>query len=455
MEFKKNDVLTVKIEDMGTEGEGIGKIEGYTLFIKDAIIGDVVEAKLMKLKKNYAYARLMKLITPSPYRAEPKCPVYRQCGGCQIQPLSYEQQLKFKQKKVENNLERIGGFSNIPMEPIIGMKEPYYYRNKAQFPVGTDKNGAVITGFYAGRTHDIIPNTKCYLGVAENEKILQSVLNFMEKYHIPAYNEETGKGLIRHVLIRKGFSSGELMVCLVINGRKLPHSEALIKELTALEGMTSITLNVNEKKTNVILGAEVLPLWGQTYIQDKIGDIIYHISPLSFYQVNPVQTKRLYETALEYAGLHGDETVWDLYCGIGTISLFLAQKAKQVYGVEIIPQAIEDARVNAKLNGMDNVQFYVGKAEEVLPELYEKEGIYADVIVVDPPRKGCDEKCLDTIVKMQPKRVVYVSCDSATLARDLRYLCDRGYQVERVRGCDMFPQTGHVESVCLLSKVHN
>lgn len=453
MEFKKNDVLIVKIEDMGTEGEGIGKIEGYTLFIKDAIIGDVVEAKLMKLKKNYAYARLMKLITPSPYRTEPKCPVYRQCGGCQIQPLSYEQQLKFKQKKVQNNLERIGDFSNIPMEPIMGMEEPYHYRNKAQFPVGTDKNGAVITGFYAGRTHDIIPNTKCYLGAAENEKILQIVLNFMKKYHISAYNEETGKGLIRHVLIRKGFSSGELMVCLVINGRKLPHSEALIKELTALQGMTSITLNVNEKKTNVILGAEVLPLWGQTCIQDKIGDITYRISPLSFYQVNPVQTKRLYETALEYAGLHGDETVWDLYCGIGTISLFLAQKAKQVYGVEIIPQAIEDARVNAKLNGMDNVQFYVGKAEEVLPELYEKEGIYADVIVVDPPRKGCDEKCLDTIVKMQPKRVVYVSCDSATLARDLRYLCDRGYQVERVRGCDMFPQTGHVECVTLLQKI--
>ncbi|MDE6313372.1 MAG: 23S rRNA (uracil(1939)-C(5))-methyltransferase RlmD [Lachnospiraceae bacterium] len=454
MEFKKNDVLTVTIEDMGTNGEGIGKIEGYALFVKDAIIGDVVEAKLMKLKKNYAYARLIKLINPSPYRVEPKCPVCRQCGGCQIQPLSYEEQLNFKQKKVQNNLERIGGFANLSMEPILAMEEPYHYRNKAQFPVGTDKNGEIVTGFYAGRTHDIIPNVKCYLGAVENEKILQIVLDFMKKYHITSYNEATGKGLVRHVLIRKGFASGELMVCLILNGRKLPHGEALVKELSKMDGMTSITLNVNEKKTNVILGTEVLPLWGQTCIQDKIGNITYRISPLSFYQVNPVQTKRLYETALEYAGLHGEETVWDLYCGIGTISLFLAQKAKQVYGVEIVPEAIEDARVNAELNGMTNVEFYVGKAEEVLPELYRKEGISADVIVVDPPRKGCDEKCLDTIVKMQPDRVVYVSCDSATLARDLRYLCDRGFRVERVRGCDMFPQTAHVETVCLLSKLH-
>lgn len=453
MEFKKNDVLTVTIEDMGTNGEGIGKIEGYALFVKDAIIGDVVEAKLMKLKKNYAYARLIKLITPSPYRVEPKCPVCRQCGGCQIQPLSYEEQLNFKQKKVQNNLERIGGFANLSMEPILAMEEPYHYRNKAQFPVGTDKNGEIVTGFYAGRTHDIIPNVKCYLGAVENEKILQIVLDFMKKYHITSYNEATGKGLVRHVLIRKGFASGELMVCLILNGRKLPHGEALVKELSKMDGMTSITLNVNEKKTNVILGTEVLPLWGQTCIQDKIGNITYRISPLSFYQVNPVQTKRLYETALEYAGLHGEETVWDLYCGIGTISLFLAQKAKQVYGVEIVPEAIEDARVNAELNGMTNVEFYVGKAEEVLPELYRKEGISADVIVVDPPRKGCDEKCLDTIVKMQPDRVVYVSCDSATLARDLRYLCDRGFRVERVRGCDMFPQTVHVECVVLMSRV--
>lgn len=452
MDFKKNDVVTVRIEDMGTDGEGIGKVNGFTLFIKDALIGDVVEAKLMKVKKNYGYARLMNIITPSPDRVEPKCPVYRQCGGCQIQALAYQAQLKFKEHKVRGNLERIGGFTDILLEPIVGMENPYHYRNKAQFPVGTDKNGEIVTGFYAGRTHDIIPNTKCYLGAEVNEEILHVVLEYMKKYNISAYNETTGKGLVRHVLIRTGFTSGEIMVCIVVNGKKLPRAERLVDELVKLEGMTSITLNVNEKRTNVILGEEVRLLWGTTFIQDNIGNITYRISPLSFYQVNPVQTRRLYETALEYADLKGEETVWDLYCGIGTISLFLAQKAKMVYGVEIVPQAIEDARENAELNGIDNAKFYVGKAEEVLPELYEKEGIYADVIVVDPPRKGCDEKCLETIVKMQPDRVVYVSCDSATLARDLRYLCERGYEVKRVRACDMFPMTTHVESCVLLCR---
>lgn len=452
MDFKKNDVVTVTIEDMGTDGEGIGKVKGFTLFIKDALIGDVVEAKLMKVKKNYGYARLINIITPSPDRVIPKCPVYRQCGGCQIQALDYQAQLKFKERKVCGNLERIGGFQDIPMEPIIGMKEPYHYRNKAQFPIGMDKNGEIITGFYAGRTHNIISNTKCYLGVSVNEEILNIILNYMKTYHISAYDESTGKGLVRHVLIRTGFTSKEIMVCLVVNGSKLPYSDKLVEELIKLEGMTSVALNVNTKKTNVILGDEIILLWGETYIKDTIGDIVYQISPLSFYQVNPVQTKKLYETALEYADLKGEETVWDLYCGIGTISLFLAQKAKQVYGVEIVPQAIEDAKRNAELNKIENAKFYVGRAEEVLPELYEKEGIYADVIVVDPPRKGCDEKCLETIVKMTPKRVVYVSCDSATLARDLRYLCDRGYELKKVRACDMFPMTGHVETVCLLSK---
>ena len=452
MDFKKNDVVTVRIEDMGTDGEGIGKVDGFTLFIKDALIGDVVEAKLMKVKKNYGYARLMNIITPSPDRVEPKCPVYRQCGGCQIQALDYQAQLKYKERKVRGNLERIGGFTDIELEPIIGMENPYYYRNKAQFPVGTDKNGEIVTGFYAGRTHNIIANTKCYLGAEVNEEILQIVLEYMKKYSVSVYNEITGKGLVRHVLIRTGFTSGEIMVCIVANGKKLPQAEKLVEALRRIEGMKSITLNVNEKHTNVILGEEVRLLWGTTYIQDNIGDITYRISPLSFYQVNPVQTRRLYETALEYADLKGEETVWDLYCGIGTISLFLAQKAKKVYGVEIVPQAIEDARENALLNHIENAEFYAGKAEEVLPKLYEKKGIYADVIVVDPPRKGCDEKCLETIVKMQPKRVVYVSCDPATLARDLRYLCNRGYEVKRGRACDMFPMTGHVETVVGLQR---
>lgn len=454
MEYKKNDMLTVTIEDMGHDGEGIGKVDGYTVFVKDAVIGDTVRAKIMKAKKNYGYARLMEIVSPSPDRVEPVCPYARQCGGCQIQALSYEKQLCYKENKVRNNLVRIGGFSDeeLPMEPIIGMDNPFRYRNKAQFPVGTDKDGNIVTGFYAGRTHSIINNRNCYLGVEVNEKILDIVLDYMKKYHVAAYDEVSGKGLVRHVLIRYGFRSKEIMVCLVVNGNRIPRFDKLVEELVKIPGMTSITLNVNRERTNVILGSEVKLLWGQMYITDGIGDVSYQISPLSFYQVNPVQTERLYGKALEYAGLNGNETVWDLYCGIGTISLFLARKAKQVYGVEIVPAAIEDARRNAALNGIENAEFFVGRAEDVLPEKYEKEGIYADVIVVDPPRKGCEESVLDTMVKMQPEKIVYVSCDSATLARDLKCLRGRGYEV--MRGCpvDLFPETVHVETVALLVK---
>lgn len=461
--MKKNELVTVKIEDIGVNGEGIGKIDGYTLFVKDALIGDRAEVKITKAKKNYGYARLMRILEPSKGRVEAKCPVARQCGGCQIQELSYEKQLEFKEKKVRGNLERIGGFASEQLdavtEPICGMKEPFYYRNKAQFPFGADKNGNIVTGFYAGRTHQIIPNTECALGVKQNKQILERIVQFMNTYHVTAYNEENGEGLLRHVLIRYGFKTGEIMVCLVVNGDKIPHSEKLVDKLCEISGMTSITLNVNRERTNVILGRELKTLWGQEYITDYIGNVKYQISPLSFYQVNPVQTENLYGQALEYAGLHGDETVWDLYCGIGTISLFLAQKAKQVYGVEIIPQAIEDAKNNANINGIENAQFFVGKAEEVLPKYYEDyardhggENAYADVIVVDPPRKGCDETLLATMVQMQPERIVYVSCDSATLARDLKYLCENGYELKKVRAVDMFPNTVHVENVCLLGR---
>ena len=452
MEIKKNDCFTVSIEDMSEDGSGIGKLEGYIWFIKDAVKGDVVEAKAMKMKKSYGFARLMRVITPSPDRVGPACPVARQCGGCQLQAMSYESQLKFKENKVYNNLRRIGGFTDIPFLPIMGMDEPWRYRNKAQFPFGKDKNGQIVTGFYAGRTHDIIPQEDCLLGVEENKQILEIIKEYMIENHVAPYEEETHKGLIRHALIRKGFKTGELMVCVIINGKKLPHSEKLVEKLCQLDGMTSITYSINTDKTNVILGKELVNLYGPGYITDYIGDVKYRISPLSFYQVNPVQTEKLYGTALEYAGLTGGEVVWDLYCGIGTISLFLAQKAKKVYGVEIVPQAIDDARENAKLNGLDNVEFFVGKAEEVLPEQYEKNKVYADVIVVDPPRKGCDEQCLNTIITMAPKRVVYVSCDSATLARDLKMLCEKGYEVEKVRCCDMFGRTTHVETVVLLSQ---
>ena len=451
MEFKKNDLVTVKIEDMGHDGEGIGKAEGYTLFIKDTVIGDVVEAKIMKMKKNYGYARLVRVLEASKDRTEPKCSVARACGGCQLQFLTYEKQLEFKKNKVVGNLERIGGFSDISVEKVMGMENPWRYRNKAQFPVGKDKEGNLITGFYAGRTHSIIPNTNCYLGVEVNEEILNAVLNYMRENHVEPYDEVTGKGLVRHILIRYGFKTKEIMVCIIINGRKIPNAAGLVEKLKDISGMTSITLNVNTKRNNVILGNEILPLWGKDYITDYIGEVKYQISPLSFYQVNPVQTEKLYGTALEYAGLTGKEIVWDLYCGIGTISLFLAQKAQKVYGVEIVPAAIEDARKNAEINGIDNAEFFVGKAEEVLPAKYKEDGVYADVIVVDPPRKGCDGALIETMLSMKPERIVYVSCDSATLARDLKVLCEKEYQVEKVAVCDMFPGSVHVETVVLLS----
>ena len=451
MEFRKNDLVTLEIEDCGIDGEGIGKADGFTVFVKDAVIGDTVTAKIIKAKKNYGYGRLMEVLKPSPYRVEPKCEFARQCGGCQLQALSYDQQLVFKTNKVKGHLERIGGFTDIPMEPIIGMDELFHYRNKAQFPVGRNKEGKIVTGFYAGRTHNIIENRDCALGVAENKEVLDRVIAHMEKYGIEPYNEATGKGLVRHVLIRYGYFTKEVMVCLILNGNKLPKEEQLVKSLCEIPGMTSITINVNKKHSNVILGEEIRLLWGQEYITDRIGDISYRISPLSFYQVNPMQTQKLYAKALEYADLHGQETVWDLYCGIGTISLFLAQKAKFVRGVEIVPAAIENAKENAKLNGLENTEFFVGKAEEVLPREYKKNGVYADVIVVDPPRKGCDETLLETMIEMNPERIVYVSCDSATLARDLKYLCERGYELRKVCPVDQFGMTVHVETVVLLS----
>lgn len=473
--MRKNELVTVTIQDMGVNGEGIGRVNGYTLFIKDAVIGDVVEAKVTKAKKSYGYARLMNILTPSEYRVEPVCRFARKCGGCQIQELSYEKQLEFKQNKVLGNLERIGGF---PPEflrevfgDVIGMAKPFGYRNKAQFPFGTDKDGQPVTGFYAGRTHDIIANTDCALGVPVNREILELVLEFMKNYHVPSYDEKTGNGLIRHVLIRYGFATKEIMVCFVVNKEKadiasgahgvwIPHQEILVEQLARIPGMTSITVSPNPRKTNVIMGELYEVLWGLPFITDYIGAVKYQISPLSFYQVNPAQTEKLYGLALEYADLKGQETVWDLYCGIGTISLFLAQKAGKVYGVEIVPQAVEDARQNAEINGIENVEFYVGKAEEVLPEYYKKyekehpgENAHADadVIVVDPPRKGCDTELLKAMVDMQPEKIVYVSCDSATLARDLKYLCGEGYEIKKGRVVDQFGMSVHTETVCLLS----
>ena len=477
MSYSKNDCVELTIEDIGVSGEGIGKVDGYTLFVKDTVIGDVVRVKIMKAKKNYGYARLMDIIKPSKDRVEPVCPIARQCGGCQIQAMNYNAQLKYKQKLVKDNLLRISGLTegaDYEMCEILGMDTPFRYRNKAQYPVGEDKDGNIVMGFYAGHTHSIIacPDDDCMLGHRDNAFILNAVKEWMKEYMVRAYNENIHKGTVRHVLIRTGYHTDEVMVCLVT--KKMLRKEAadgLVKAIQKLKlNVASLVVNINKEDTNVILGKECITLYGRPYIEDYIGDIKFQISPLSFYQVNPKQTEVLYNKALEFAGLKGNESVWDMYCGIGTISLFLAKKAGKVYGVEIVPQAIEDAKNNAKINNIDNAEFFVGKAEEVVPAFYKKQtGVQSDndstdskeydmtrpdVVVVDPPRKGCDKKLLDTIVSMTPYRIVYVSCDSATLARDLKLLVEYGYKVEKVQPVDQFGNTVHVETVCLLSKLH-
>lgn len=465
MEIIKNQEYTVTIEDLSTEGEGIGKIwdesgkDGFTLFVKDTVIGDVARVKVIKVKKSYGYGRLMEILTPSRHRIVPPCPVARQCGGCSLQCMTYEEQLRFKRSKVENNLRRIGGLTDVEVPPTLGMENPWRYRNKAQVPFGYAKQqekqagkAGIAAGFYAGRTHDIIDCEDCLLAPEINRTVIHEIKSFMEEYQIAPYNEETGKGVVRHALIRVGYHTGQILVCLVINAPKLAHAEAFAERMCRIPGMTAVCLNINMQNTNVILGEKVINLFGPGYLEDQIGDITFRISPQSFFQVNPQQTEVLYGKALEFAGLTGNEIVWDLYCGIGTISLFLARKAKKVYGVEIVPAAIEDAKGNAARNQLDNTEFFVGKAEEVLPQWYREHGERADVIVVDPPRKGCEESLLDTIVQMEPKRMVYVSCDSATLARDLKYLTEHGFRVEKTQPVDMFPWCGgHVETVCLMS----
>lgn len=505
--MKKNEIYEVTIEDFGTDGEGIGHIiepgmegRGIAVFVKDTVVGDFIQVRILKVKKNYAYGRLEKLLQPSPYRVAPHCAKAQSCGGCTLMHMSYEKQLDYKWNKVKNCLERIGGLEHVEalMEPICGMEEPYFFRNKMQFPVGVNKEGKVQIGFFAGRTHTIIDLERCEIGHPVNNFILAELRPWLQKWQNRTgtfiYDEEQHKGLIRHILTRVGFSTGEIMVCLVMNGTDLPvpnmdyknglknpeEYESCSAELVELitrgiykfnkenaelgdrkYTLSTLVLNINREKTNRILGDSCKVLWGNGYITDCIGDIKFRISPMSFYQVNPIQTKVLYDKAVDYAGLTGEEIVWDMYCGIGTISLCLAKKAKKVYGVEIVPQAIEDAKKNAELNGLYNTEFLCGKAEEVVPAFYQDKrnaedvGSRPDVIVVDPPRKGCEEVLLDTIAQMTPKRVVYVSCDPATLARDLKRLTWLGYEVQKVGVVDQFCHSGHVECVVLMSRAKN
>ncbi|WP_097027314.1 23S rRNA (uracil(1939)-C(5))-methyltransferase RlmD [Clostridium peptidivorans] len=448
---EKNKDYIVEIKGMGYEGEGVGKIDDFTIFIPGAIKGEKVNAKIVKVNKNFAFGKLLNVAQESNYRTEPICGIYKRCGGCQLQHLSYEGQLDFKGQRVKDAIERIGKI-NPEVLPVIGMENPYNYRNKVQLPVG-EANGEINIGFYALRSHDIINMEKCYIQDEISEKIMTLVKQWMITNNIKAYDESTHTGVLRHLMIRKGFKTSEVMVVLVTRTNELPHKDEIIELLTSnIKEVVSIIQNINSEKTNVILGQKSSTLWGKDTIQDYIGKFKFNISPLSFFQVNPVQTEVLYNKALEYANLTGDEIVFDAYCGTGTISLFLAQKAKKVYGVEIIPEAIGNAWENAKLNNVDNVDFLVGKSEQVIPDLINK-GIKADVVVVDPPRKGCERVLLEAIAKINPKRIVYVSCDAGTLARDLAILDELNYKTEKIQPVDMFPHTAHVECVVLIQRV--
>lgn len=449
--IEKDQMYEMEISSLGHSGEGIGKVDGFTVFVEDAIPGDVVKVKITTLKKSYGIGKLVEIINPSKDRISPKCAVADTCGGCQIMYMDYNAQLETKRVMVEETLKRIGKIDSI-VHPTLGMENPYEYRNKAQFPVGV-MDGKTILGFYKKGSHDIVDTEYCHIQAPVNEEIVKVMKKFISESGVEVYNEKTKKGLIRHVVTKVGFATGEVMVVIVTNGQKFPKKESLVEMLKKnIVGLKSVVQNVNKKDTNVIFGETTFTLYGEDKIVDYIGDLKFNISARSFYQVNPSQTKVLYDKALEYANLTGEERVFDIYCGIGTISLFLAKKAREVHGIEVSEAAINDAKENSLINEFVNTNFHVGRAEVVVPKLYE-DGIRADVVVVDPPRKGCEESVLETIVNMTPKRVVYVSCNPATLARDLAYLDEKGYKTVEVQPVDMFPHSSHVECVVLIEKM--
>ncbi len=454
MEFIKNNHYVLDIQDIGVNGEGIGKLEGFTFFVDKALPNETVEIIATKLKKSYGYGKLVNIITPSPDRVEPVCQVAGRCGGCSLQHLLYSAQLKFKTNKVAQNLARIGSFENIEVLPAIGMDKPIRYRNKAQYPVSVI-DGKLVCGFYANHSHRVIPCEDCLINHEDNKDIINAIKAFMNSCRLTAYNEEEHKGFLRHIVIKNSVHTDEAMVCLVVNAKSFKYKKELITALSAFNTIKSIVISYNTDKTNVILGKTTEVIYGKETITDYIDSLKFNISPLSFFQVNPEQTEKLYRTALDFADLKGEETVIDAYCGIGTISLFLAQRAKKVYGVEIVPEAISAAKENAKLNNIDNTEFYVGKSEEIVPMLNKEKGITPDVMVVDPPRKGCEESLLKLMLDMSPDRIVYVSCDSATLARDLKILCADKYEIKKVQPVDMFPHTPHVETVVLMSRIYS
>ena len=450
--LSKNKEYVVDIVDIGQGGVGIGKYEGFTVFVEGGLIQDKVKVRINKSKKNYAVGDIVEIIEKSPFRVDRICSDdLKDCGGCQIQELDYNKQLELKTNEVKQVISRIGKLENVEIHETIGMQSPCRYRNKAQFPI-QNINGSTAIGFYKKKSHDVIPTDMCVIQHDINDKIIKIIKTYIQAYNVSIYNETTHTGVLRHLVTKVGFTTNEVMVVLVANGTNLPHLNELASVLKEnILGFKTLVLNVNKAKTNVILGKENKVIYGNGKINDYIGDLVFEISPLSFFQVNPVQTEVLYNKALEYAELKENDTVFDIYCGIGSISLFLAQKATKVYGIEIVEDAIKDAKINAKLNNLNNVELYVGKAEEVVPKMYS-EGKTSNVVVVDPPRKGCDEKVLDTIVSMKPDRVVYVSCNPSTLARDLAYLDERGYKCVEIQPVDMFPHTMHVECCAKIVK---
>ncbi len=449
---KKNNNYNITIQDVGDEGEGIGKIEGFTVFVEGGVVGDELEIRIVKEKKSYAYGKIINIIKPSEYRVTPKCEKANVCGGCNLQHYTYEAQLEYKTKKVKDAIERIGNQKDVQVNDIIGMENPYHYRNKAQYPVAKGKDDEVMMGFFKPRTHHVINIENCFIQDEIHQQVIEKIRTYIKENDVLPYNEINHTGLIRHVLVRNGFTTKEIMVCIIINGKKIPNQSGLISLLTEIENVTSISLNYNKSRTNVILGNKTEVIWGNPYITDYIGEIKFKISPQSFFQVNPRQTVKLYNKVMEYADLTGEETVIDTYCGIGSISLFLAKKAKKVYGIEVVEEAVEDAIENAALNHIENAEFVLGRAEEKIKDLIIEKNITPDVVVIDPPRRGCDKEFIDMLNEVLPNKIIYVSCNPATLARDLSLLCEENYKVKAVQPVDMFAQVNHVETIVLLQR---
>ncbi|MFI3206447.1 MAG: 23S rRNA (uracil(1939)-C(5))-methyltransferase RlmD [Clostridia bacterium] len=449
--MKKNDVYNIKIDAMSSEGMGICRIDGFAVFVANTAIGDEASIKIVKVLKSYAFGIVDKLLIPSTERIESDCPASHQCGGCVFRHISYEAEEIIKDTRVKETLSRIGGYPDFPFEKISSPDKRNFYRNKAQIPLGLNKNGELIMGFYGKHSHRIVDAKKCFLQNEDFNIVMDIVRAWHEKHKVSVYSEETHKGLLRHLYLRKGEVSNELMVCLVINGDKVPNIQSLIDDLKInLPNLCSFVLNINKENTNVILGKKCVTVFGNDHISDKLCGLDFRISPLSFFQVNRTQAEKLYEKAQEYAELKGDEFILDLYCGTGTIGLSMAKKAKKLIGIEIIPQAIENAKLNAKINGIE-AEFICGdatKASQILSERNKK----PDIVILDPPRKGLDKNLIDIVADFQPKKIIYISCDPATLARDLKIFSTKNYKLKKAQAHDLFPATSHVESVCLLTK---